>query len=99
MTAEKAIGNNSNAVAVHFGMENGYLVYTVRVIYGSYNFHKVIVDAGNGMVLSNQPLSKVESMMMHDMMMQHGSGDMMMMRSGGICGKMKMGDPGKMGHG
>jgi hypothetical protein len=29
MTAEKAIGNNSHAVAAHFGTENGYLVYTV----------------------------------------------------------------------
>jgi hypothetical protein len=27
--AEKIVGNNSNAAAVHFGVENGYLVYTV----------------------------------------------------------------------
>src|SRR5262249_1287920 len=76
MTAEKAIGNNSHAVAAHFGMENGYLVYTVWVIDGSYNFHKVIVDAGNGKVLSNQPVSEAELMMMHGMMM-HGGGMMM----------------------
>jgi hypothetical protein len=95
MTAEKAIGNNSHAVAAHFGMENGYLVYTVWVIDGSYNLHKVIVDAGNGKVLSNQPVSKGESMMMHGimmgggdggMMMQHGPG--MMMHSGGPHGMM-----------
>ena len=55
MTAEKVIGNNSHAVEAHFGMENGYLVYTVWVIDGSYNLHKVIVDAGNGKVyLINQ---------------------------------------------
>src|SRR5262249_17468551 len=60
VTAEKAIGNNSHAVAAHFGMENGYLVYTIWVIDGTYNFHKVIVDAGNGKVLFNQPVSKGE---------------------------------------
>lgn len=82
MAAEKAIGNNSHAVAAHFGMENGHLVYTVWVIDGSYNLHKVIVDAGNGKVLSNQPVSKGESMMMHGMMMGGGSMMMMMMRHG-----------------
>jgi len=102
MTAEKAIGNNSHAVAAHFGMENGYLVYTVWVIDGSYNFHKVIVDAGNGKVLSNQPVSKGELMMMHGMMiggdggggmmMQHGPGGMMM--HGGAPHGMMNGGPG-----
>lgn len=64
MITEKAADNYSHAVAVHFGVENGYLVYTVWVTDGSYNLHKVIVDAGKGKVLSNQPLSKAESMMM-----------------------------------
>jgi hypothetical protein len=80
MTAEKTIRNNSHAVAAHFGMENGYLVYTVWVIDGSYNIHKVIVDAGNGKVLSNQPVSKGELMMVHGMMM-HGGGSRNMMGS------------------
>ncbi len=78
MTAEKTIGNSSHAVEAHFGMANGYLVYTVWVIDGSYNFHKVIVDAGNGKVLSNQPVSKTGSMMMHGMMMWGDGGGMMM---------------------
>ena len=78
MTAEKTIGNSSHAVEAHFGMANGYLVYTVWVIDGSYNFHKVIVDAGNGKVLSNQPVSKTGSMMMHGMMMGGDGGGMMM---------------------
>ena len=99
VTAEKTAGNNSHAVAANLGVENGYLVYTVWLVDGSYNFHKVIVDAGNGKVLSNQPVSKVESMMMHGMMMrgggmmiQHGP-DGMMMRGGGLHG-MKNGGPG-----
>ena len=50
-TAESTVGNNSHAVAAHFGIVNGYLVYTVWVVDGSYNFHKVIVDAGNGKIL------------------------------------------------
>ena len=97
MTAEKAVGNNSHAVAAHLGVENGYLVYTVWLVDGSYNFHKVIVDAGNGNVLSSQPVSKGESMMMHGMMMmaggmiQHGPGGMM--RGNGPHNMMK-GGPG-----
>src|SRR2546423_6343216 len=103
--AEKAVGNNSHAVAAHFGVEDGYLVYTVWVIDGTYNFHRVVVDAGDGKVLANQPISKEESMMMHGMMM-HGGGMMMqhghagmMMRGGGGYGAggspdMMMGGPG-----
>jgi hypothetical protein len=103
--AEKAVGNNSHAVAAHFGVENGYLVYTVWVIDGTYNFHRVVVDAGDGKVLANQPISKEESMMMHGMMM-HGGGMMMqhgragmMMHGGGGYGAggspdMMMGGPG-----
>ncbi len=103
--AEKAVGNNSHAVAAHFGVENGYLVYTVWVIDGTYNFHRVVVDAGDGKVLANQPISKEESMMMHGimmhgggMMMQHGRAGMMM-RGGGGYGAggspdMMMGGPG-----
>jgi uncharacterized membrane protein YkoI len=103
--AEKAVDNNSHAVAAHFGVENGYLVYTVWVIDGTYNFHRVVVDAGDGKVLANQPISKEESMMMHGMMM-HGDGMMMqhgragmVMRGGGGYGAggspdMLMGGPG-----
>ena len=85
-------------------MENGYLTYTVWVIDGSYNIHKVIVDAGNGKVLFNQPVSKGESMMMNGMMMHGmmmhgmmmGGGDMM---HGGGSHNMMMGGPGMGGPG
>ena len=95
-TAENTVGNNSHAAAAHFGIENGYLTYTVWVIDGSYTFHRVIVDAGNGKVLLSQPVSKGGPMMGHGMMMgdgmmmQRGPGGMMM---GGHHGMMK-GGPG-----
>jgi uncharacterized membrane protein YkoI len=83
MTAEKVVGNNSHAVAAHLGMQNGYLVYTIWISDPDANLNRVIVDAGNGKVLSNQHLSEGESMMMHGMVM-HGmmGGDMMMRGSG-----------------
>src|SRR6188472_3598440 len=68
-TAENTVGNNSHAAAAHFGIVNGYLTYTVWVIDGSYTFHRVIVDAGNGKVLLSQPVSKGGPMMGHGMMM------------------------------
>jgi hypothetical protein len=43
--AEKAVGNNSCCRST-FWSRNGYLVYTVWVIDGTYNFHRVVV--GNG---------------------------------------------------
>lgn len=81
-TAENTIGNNSHAAAAHFGVVNGYFVITVWVIDGSYNFHQVIVDAGNGKVLLSQPALKGGPMMMHGMMM--GGGQMMMHRGPGM---------------
>ena len=84
MTAEKDVGNNSHAVAAHLGVEHGYLVYTVWLVDGSYNFHKVIVDAGNGNVLSSQPVSIGGLMMMHGMMMGGGSMRMMQQGPGGM---------------
>ena len=50
------------------------------------NFSKVVVDPGNGEVLSSKQLSKEEHMMMHEM-----GGQDMMMGPG-----MMMGGPGKM---
>jgi hypothetical protein len=62
--AEKAIGNNSHAVSAHLGQANGYLVYTVWVVDSSFKFHRAIVDAGNGKVLSSQQLPMRPGMMM-----------------------------------
>ena len=59
------------------------------------NVHRVIVDPGNGKVLSNQPMSLMERMfMMHPSM---GIGSMMM--SGGGPGMGMMMDRGMMDDG
>ena len=54
--AEKAVGINSHATSANLGEERGYLVYTVRIMDGNSNSHKVIVDAGNGRVLFDQSI-------------------------------------------
>jgi uncharacterized membrane protein YkoI len=86
-TAEASVGNGSHAVAAHIDEQNGYLVYNVMVIDPSMNFSKVIVDPGNGQVLSSKQISKEEHMRMHGMlgpgMMGH---NMMMGPPGGMTG-------------
>ncbi len=71
-TAETSVGNNSHAVAAHIGDENGYLVYTIFVLDPNMNFNTVIVDPGNGQVLSSKQISKEEHLMMHKGMMGPG---------------------------
>jgi uncharacterized membrane protein YkoI len=51
-TAEKSVGPNSHATSAHISIVNGYLVYRIHVIDANNNIHRVIVDAGNGKVLS-----------------------------------------------
>jgi hypothetical protein len=85
-TAETSVGNGSHAASAELGENNGYLVYNIMVIDPSMNFSKVVVDPGNGEVLSSKQLSKEEHMMMHEM----GGRDMMMGPG------MMMGGPGKM---
>ena len=70
--AENSVGNNSHAVAAHLGDENGYLVYTIFVLDPSMNFNTVIVDPGNGQVLSSKQISMEEHLMMHKGMMGPG---------------------------
>jgi hypothetical protein len=50
--AQSNVGNDSLAVAGHIGVINGYLTYTICVIDSSMNLHGLVVDAGNGRVLS-----------------------------------------------
>ena len=40
-------------------------MYTVWIVDGNYNFHRVVVDAGNGKILSSQQISKEGAMMIH----------------------------------
>ena len=87
----RGAGSNSSAVAAFIHPENGFLVYDVFVLDSSNNIHRVIVDPGNGKVLSNQQMSMMEMMyMMHPsmgmgMMMDRGMGMMQhgMMMGGG----------------
>jgi hypothetical protein len=65
------------------------LVYTAWVIDSNNNMHRVIVDAGNGKVLSNQQIPMREAMMMMHMMMHGGAMMMMSPQSGmGMMGPM-----------
>jgi len=83
--AIKAVGggSNSSAVAAFIHPERGFLVYDVFVLDSSNNIHRVLVDPGNGKVLSNQPISLMDVMsMMHPSTqmgtMMGGPSDMMM---------------------
>jgi len=87
-TALKSIGGNSSAVAGFIHPENGFLVYNVIVLDANNNIHRVIVDAGNGKVLSSQ------SMSIMNMMMGPGGAGMGMMGHG-----MGMMGPGGAGMG
>ena len=82
-------GTNSSAVAAFIHPERGFLVYNVFVLDSSNNIHRVIVDPGNGRILSNQQMSLMDVMfMMHHPSM--GTGSMMM----GPPHGMMMGPPG-----
>jgi hypothetical protein len=89
-TAEQSVGNNSFALAAFGGEHGGYLVYTIILGTPGMQFHKVIVDPGNGQVLASQEISHKEWMKMQQMMM-HGDGGR---GSGGE--RMMMGPPGTM---
>ena len=54
INAEKSVGPSSHAISAHVGIVNGYLIYSVRIVDSNNNIHRVIVDAGNGKVLSSQ---------------------------------------------
>ena len=51
--AEKAVGANAHAAAVRIGVVHGFLVYIAFVVDSNNNFHGVLVDSGNGKVLSS----------------------------------------------
>ena len=86
--ALQAVGTNSSAVAAFIHPESGFLVYNVFVMDGNNNnIHKVIVDAGNGKVLSNQQMSMMQMMaIMHPGMTMMHPGGMGMMSSGMMTG-------------
>ncbi|MDQ6669041.1 MAG: hypothetical protein M3Y53_12570 [Thermoproteota archaeon] len=81
--AEKAVDANAHAMEGSIGVVHGFLVYVVHVVDPSNNIHGVIVDAGNGKVLSSTQVSMAALMRggmgmmgpgMHQGMMTHGFG-------------------------
>jgi uncharacterized membrane protein YkoI len=62
--AEKAVGTNAHAVSARLAVVHGFLVYRAFVVDSNYDFHTVLVDAGNGSVLSSAPLSIANNGMM-----------------------------------
>ena len=92
-------GSNSSAVAAFIHPEGGFLVYDVYVLDSNNNIHRVIVDPGNGKILSNQRMSVMDMMtMVHNpmgMMMGGPSMGMMggpdMMMQHGMMGGPSMG--------
>ena len=86
ITAETNVGNGSHAVAARIGQENGFLVYTIKVIDSNMKFHKLIIDPADGKVLLSRELSPIESKMMSFAMFHHG-----MMKEGMKEGGMKKG--------
>jgi hypothetical protein len=95
-TAQKAIGNKSNALEATTGVGNGYITYSIILATPDMKFYNVIVDPGNGKVLSSHQLSMIAGMMMMHPGMNNGNGMMGMMR--GMNHGMMMGpDNGMMG--
>jgi hypothetical protein len=73
--AEKAVGINSHATSANLGEERGYLVYTVRIVDGNSNSHKVIVDPGNGRVLFTQSIFDQEEHSNNNVLYQYPDHD------------------------
>jgi hypothetical protein len=70
--AEKAVGTNAHAVSVRLAVVHGFLIYRALVVDSNYGFHIVLVDAGNGKVLSSAPLSIANMLMRRGMLMRNG---------------------------
>jgi hypothetical protein len=98
-TVQNQVGNNSNVVAAHLDVVNGYLTYTVIASDPDANIHKFVIDAGNGKVLSSSKFS-LQNMMMFSGMMNHNMMGPMMMNPnmmGNMMGPMMM-NPNMMGN-
>ena len=62
-SAENALGANSHVISAHLGIVNGFLVYVTHVVDANNNLHRVIVDAGNGKILSATQLPLANALM------------------------------------
>ncbi len=89
-SAQKSLGKNTTAVAAFIHPENGFIVYNVFAIGSNGAVYKVLVDPGNGNIISSQQMSLIDMIRM-----VHGG---MAMRNMGIMGQGIMGQ-GIMGQG
>jgi hypothetical protein len=71
-TSEKTIGNKSHALEATTGIRGGYITYSIILGTPDMKFYNVIVDPGNGKVLSSNQLS-----ILSGIMMLHGGHGMM----------------------
>jgi uncharacterized membrane protein YkoI len=76
-TAQQSVGNNSYAMEAKGGMKDGFMVYSVVLGTPDMEFYKVIVDPGNGQILSSNELSMMEWMMMMHEGQKYEKGGMM----------------------
>jgi hypothetical protein len=58
------VGPNSHAVSVRIGVVRGFVVYIALVSDIKHGIHTVLVDAGNGKVLSSTQVS-IATMTLH----------------------------------
>ncbi len=68
-TAEQSVDNNSFALAAFGGDQGGYLVYIVILGTPGMEFYYVIVDPGNGQILTTEKISQEELEKRHQMHM------------------------------
>jgi hypothetical protein len=80
MTAEHTVGNNSFAVAGFGGEYGGYFAYQIILGTPRMEFYTVLIDPGNGHILTTQKISAAELEKMH----QEHSAEVV--RSGGGSG-------------
>ncbi|HKI10080.1 MAG TPA: hypothetical protein VKA09_16945 [Nitrososphaeraceae archaeon] len=64
-SAERTVGNDSFAVAAFGGESGGYFAYHIILGTPRMEFYSVLVDPGNGHILSTQKLSGAELDRMH----------------------------------
>jgi hypothetical protein len=89
VNAQSHVGTDSHPVAGHIDVINGYLTYNICVIDSNMNLHILVVDVGNGKVLSDSIISWQKMGMFNHMM-----GPMMM--NPNMMGPMMM-NPNMMG--
>jgi hypothetical protein len=86
-TAEDNIGNNSTTIAAFIHPEKGFVVYNIFTVDSNNDIHKVIIDPGDGSVLSSQKMTFEEMMWM-----VHGVGGSEGMKKGHGMGMAKQWD-------